>query len=77
MVIYIVSQPMFVVSVEVEPDVYLKVEPTTSAIVGFHIEGWERKFLPAHPDLHTIWQSVEKRSESDPASNPLLRMVAL
>ncbi len=77
LVIYITGQPIFALSVEVEPDIYLKVDPATGDIVGFHVEKWERGFLPTHPDLQTVWQTVEKRSEPDPAWNPLLRIVAL
>ncbi|MCB0083428.1 MAG: DUF2283 domain-containing protein [Caldilineaceae bacterium] len=76
-VFYLTGQPMFAVSVEVEPDTYLKIDPATRNIVGFHVEGWEQKFLPAHADLRAVWQSTKRGSQSDSAWNQFLRMVAL
>lgn len=43
-VIYLTGGPVRAVSVLVGDDIYLKVNPKTGDIVGFHIEAWERKF---------------------------------
>ena len=77
MVIYITGSPVFAVSVEIEDDTYIKVDPVTNNIVGFHVEAWTRHFLPNHPDLQAVWQTIETTSPPSPKWNPLLRMVAL
>jgi uncharacterized protein YuzE len=76
-VIYLTGGPVRAVSVLVGDDIYLKVNPKTADIVGFHIEAWERKFAPAHPEVNSIWRRLQPVSEPALDWNDLLRMLAL
>jgi uncharacterized protein YuzE len=76
-VIYLTGGPVRAISVLVGDDIYLKVNPKTGDIVGFHIEVWERKFTPAHPEVHSIWRRLQPISEPALDWNYLLRMLAL
>jgi uncharacterized protein YuzE len=76
-VIYITGAPVFAISVAVEDDTYLKVDPTTGNVVGFHVEAWSQRFLPNHPELQMAWQQMEKHAEPNPGLRSLLRMIAL
>ena len=77
MVIYLTGAPVFAVSVLMEDDTYLKVNPTTGDIVGFHVEAWERGFLPTHPELQGLWQKLQPVVETTPDWTTYLRMLAL
>ncbi|MEZ4864596.1 MAG: DUF2283 domain-containing protein [Caldilineaceae bacterium] len=77
MVIYITGAPVFAVSVPVEDDTYLKVNPATGDIVGLHVEAWEQHFLPTHPQFQAAWQKLQSIADATPDWNTLLRMVAL
>lgn len=77
MVIYLTGAPVFAVSVLMEDDTYLKVNPTTGDIVGFHVEAWERGFLPTHPELQALWQKLQPVVETTPDWTTYLRMLAL
>lgn len=76
LVIYLTGKPERAISVALDRDTYLKVNPITGDIVGFHVEAWQRAFLPDHADLQEIWDKLTPRSvETDwPA---LLRVLAL
>ena len=76
-VIYLTGGPIRSVSVLVGDDIYLKLNPKTGDIVGFHIEAWEHKFVPAHPAVHSIWRKLQPIAESAVDWNYLLRMLAL
>lgn len=76
-VIYLTGGPVRAVSVLVSDDVYLKVNPKTGDIVGFHIEAWERKFAPAHPEVNSIWHRLQPIAEPALDWHYLLRMLAL
>ncbi len=77
MVIYITGAPERATSVHVDEKTYLKVNRTTGNIVGFHIEAWEQRFVPSHPELQSIWTKLKPWSEPEPERNYLLRMLAL
>lgn len=77
MVIYITGAPVFAVSVYVDDDTYIKVNPTTGDIVGFHVEAWTQNFLPAHPELQAVWQKLQPVADTTPDWTTVLRMVAL
>lgn len=77
MVIYLTGAPVFAVSVHVDDDTYIKVNPTTGDIVGFHVEAWERGFLPTHPELQALWQKLQPVVETTPDWTMYLRMLAL
>ena len=76
LVIYLTSKPECAISVALDRDTYLKVNPTTGDIVGFHVERWQRAFLPEHADLQEMWDKLIPRSVEThwPA---LLRILAL
>jgi uncharacterized protein YuzE len=77
MVIYITGAPVFAISVHVDDDTYIKVNPATGDIVGFHVERWEQNFLPSHPELQAVWQKLQPVVDATPDWVMLLRMVAL
>jgi uncharacterized protein YuzE len=76
-VIYLTGKPVRAVSVYIGNDTYVKVNPKTGEIVGFHIEAWERNFTPVHPEIHSIWRRLYPVSEPALDWNYLLRMLAL
>jgi hypothetical protein len=77
MVIYITGAPVFAISVHIEDDTYLKVNPATGDIVGFHVEAWKQNFLPSHPELQTVWQTLQPVVDSPSGWMTVLRMLAL
>ena len=76
LVIYLTGKPERAVSVELENDAYLKVNPTTGDIVGFHIEAWQQAFLPTHASLQEAWRKLGPTAVAADWDY-LLRMVAL
>ena len=76
-VIYLTGGPVRAVSVHIGNDAYIKVNPKTGDIVGFHIEAWERNFTPIHPEIQSIWRRLQPVSEPTLDWNYLLRMLAL
>jgi hypothetical protein len=76
-VIYLTGAPTRAVSVCFGDDIYLKVNPLTNDIVGLHIEAWERKFVPAHPDIQAVWDKVKPHAKPEASWHQLLRMLAL
>lgn len=76
LVIYLTGKPERAVSMELDSDAYLKINPATGDIVGFHIEAWQQGFLPAHADLQEAWRKL-KPITATPDWDYLLRMVAL
>lgn len=77
LVIYITGMPVFAISVYVDDDTYIKVNPATGDIVGFHVEAWEQHFLPSHPELQAVWQKLQPVADATPDWTTLLRMLAL
>src|SRR4029434_2101320 len=59
MVIYFTGAPVRAVSVHVGDDAYVKVNPANGDILGFHVEAWERKFTPAHPEIRAVWDEIK------------------
>jgi uncharacterized protein YuzE len=76
-VIYLTGEPIRAVSVSIGNDSYVKVNPKTGDVVGFHIETWERKFVSAHPEIDSIWRRLQATSEATVEWGHLLRMLAL
>lgn len=76
LVIYLTGKPERAISVALDDDTYLKVNPATGDIVGFHVEAWQRAFLPAHAELQAIWHQLLV-SPLTADGQPLLRMIAL
>lgn len=76
-VIYITGAPMRAVSVHMGNDIYLKVDPRSGDVVGFHIEAWARNFVPEHPEVQSVWNKMQPDLEPAFDWNHLLRMLAL
>jgi hypothetical protein len=76
-VIYLTGAPQPAVSVYVDDNIYLMVDPQSRNVVGFHVEAWERKFVPAHSDVQAIWPEIKRSLSSEVSWNHLLRMLAL
>lgn len=38
----------------------LRLHPETNEILGAHVEGWERLFLPLYPEFREGWEQVVK-----------------
>ena len=76
-VIYITGAPRPAVSVYVDDNIYLMVDPQSRNVVGFHVEAWERKFVPAHADIQAIWPEIKRSLSSEIRWSHLLRMLAL
>lgn len=76
-VIYLTGAPTRAVSVCFGDNTYLKVHPVTHDIVGLHIEAWEHKFVPAHPDIQAVWEKMKPYAKPEVSWHQLLRMLAL
>ena len=38
----------------------LRLHPETNEVLGAHVEGWERFFLPLHPEFREGWEQIIK-----------------
>lgn len=77
LVIYLTGAPVRAVSVLLEDDTYVKVDPSSGEIVGFHIEAWERQFVPEHPDIQSSWNKIASRTTDQSEWSHILHMMAL
>lgn len=77
LVIYLTGTPVRAVSILLDGDTYVKVDPKTGAVVGFHIEAWERQFIPEHPDIQSSWNMIESRAADEAEWSHILHMIAL
>ena len=76
-VIYFTGTAVRAVSVHVGDDAYVKVNPANGDIVGFHIEAWEGKFTPAHPEMRAVWDEMKLELGSVPDWRALLRTLTV
>jgi hypothetical protein len=76
-VIYITGKPQPAVSVYSGDNIYVMVDPATRAVVGFHVEKWERKFVPAHADIASVWTMIKNALSTEQNWRCLLQMLAL
>lgn len=77
LVIYLTGGPVRAVSVLLDEDTYAKVDPLTGEIVGFHVEGWERQFVPEYPTIRSSWNRLTPRLSNDAEWRHTLNMIAL
>ena len=77
MVIYITGNPQPAVSVYASDNIYVMVDPDTRNVVGFHVEKWERKFVPAHADIAAVWTLSKQALATEQNWRYLLKMLAL
>ena len=77
LVIYLTGAPVRAVSVLLEDDTYVKVDPSSGEIVGFHVEAWERQLVPEHPDIQSSWNKIAPRTAEQSEWNHILHMMAL
>jgi len=80
-IIYLNGGPQPSVSVYTDDDLYLMVDPNDRQLVGFHVENWEKSFVPAHAEINAAWTPIKQTSDNSVAdSQPwetLMRMLAL
>ena len=76
-VIYITGNPQPAVSVYASDNIYVMVDPDTRNVVGFHVEKWERKFVPAHADIAAVWTLSKQALATEQNWRYLLKMLAL
>lgn len=76
-VIYITGNPQPAVSVYASDNIYVMVDPATRNVVGFHVEKWERKFVPAHADIAAVWTLSKQALATEQNWRYLLKMLAL
>ena len=76
-VIYITGNPQPAVSVYASDNIYVMVDPDTRNVVGFHVEKWERKFVPAHADIAAVWTLSKQALATEQNWLYLLKMLAL
>lgn len=77
-VIYLNGGPQPSVSVYTNDDLYIMVDPNDRRLIGFHVENWEKSFVPAHAEIHAAWTPIKQTNGTD--SQPwetLMRMLAL
>ena len=77
LVIYLTGRPVRALSVLLDDDTYVKINPKTGEIVGFHIEAWERQFVPAHPDIQMSWNKLDPSASAEPEWSHIFHMLAL
>lgn len=74
--IFLSGKPVPGMHVYVNDDVYVIVD-RDSQVVGYFVEAWERRFLPAHDELRTLWDEVRPSIPAEVGWSVLLRMLAL
>ena len=77
LVIYLTGKPQPAVSVYSSNNIYVMVDPATHTVVGFHVEKWERKFVPAHADIEAVWEPIKNSLTAEQHWSYLLKMLAL
>jgi hypothetical protein len=70
LLLYFYGGPEPAINVNVEDSsMYLMVVPDTDELVGVHIQGFTRRFLPDHPLFQAVdvtkWASPDQERESD------------
>jgi uncharacterized protein YuzE len=52
-------------SIDLDEEVWLRVDPVTGEIVGFEIDDFELVFLRKHPELAAPWHEVRPRQTTE------------
>lgn len=65
MLIYTDGKPSRSVSVYLDNNIYVLVDPVNRHVLGFQVELWERNFLPQHADLQLIWPQIKQTIACD------------
>lgn len=50
------------VSVNIDGEVWLRVDPKTGEVYGFEIEDYESDFLKRHHDLWSVWKPLKEKA---------------
>jgi uncharacterized protein YuzE len=53
------SVPRAAISVDLEGEMWLRMDPATGEVYGFEFEDFEKVFLAAHPDLASAWREAK------------------
>ncbi len=76
MTIYVTRHPVPGLHVYMDDDTYVIVDGESHP-VGFYIEAWERRFVPAHPELRDAWAQISPSVPVEAGWSMLLRLLAL
>lgn len=80
-IIFLNGGPEPSVSVYTDDNLYVMVDPKDRRLVGFHVENWEKSFVPAHAEIHVAWKPIKQTNDRNGIdSQPwetLMRMLAL
>jgi hypothetical protein len=74
---YFTGGPVRGAYIWLKDDTYVIVEPSSGRVGGVYVEGWERRFVPAHAELRAAWPPVKESLAPETGSSHLLRMVAV
>lgn len=66
-VIFLNGSPEPSVSVHTENDFYAMVSLKERRLIGFHVENWEKVFVPAHAEIQAVWTPI-KQTQSEEQS---------
>jgi uncharacterized protein YuzE len=56
------TPPRAALSVDVDGELWVRVDPANGEVVGFEIEDFERAFLVRHPDIAASWRQARRKS---------------
>jgi len=63
-------------SIDLDGEIWLRMDPSTGEILGFEIEDFERVFLARHPDIANAWREARGgRRPLGPLQEPLVAII--
>jgi len=72
-------QPVAAVSIDLNGELWLRVEPLSKEIVGIEIEDFQLIFLKNHPELSDAWKAIKVKCRNRKAiesnDNPALKII--
>lgn len=76
MLIYVTGGPVRGTNVYLGEGLYVVVAPKTDQVVGFYIEAWDARYVPAHEAMSKSWGAVRETIPADLGWSELLRVWA-
>lgn len=65
-----VGEPRPALSVHARDDIWVRYVPETGEVVGFEIENFSQRFLPANPDIQAMWDAVQAQAAASMVAAP-------
>lgn len=66
------EKPVPAISVDLDGDLMLRIDPNTRQIVGVEIEDFQEYFIVKYPDFAPIWKQMKRTIKKNKLENELL-----